>query len=79
MILVSALAVAAGSNAFNLTDGSDGLAAGAGAISFGALALVAVLQHHPGAGLMPAIQNGTTASAETMAVIIARRRPERSE
>jgi phospho-N-acetylmuramoyl-pentapeptide-transferase len=58
MILVSALAVAAGSNAFNLTDGSDGLAAGAGAISFGALALVAVLQHHPGVGLMPAILAG---------------------
>ena len=36
IIVVSALAVAAGSNAFNLTDGSDGLAAGAGAITFGA-------------------------------------------
>ena len=58
MILVTALAVAAGSNAFNLTDGSDGLAAGAGAISFGALALVAVLQHHPTVGLMPAILAG---------------------
>src|SRR4029077_4952252 len=58
MILVTALAVAAGSNAFNLTDGSDGLAAGAGAISFGALALVAVLQHHPSVGLMPAILAG---------------------
>lgn len=58
MILVTALAVAAGSNAFNLTDGSDGLAAGAGAVSFGALALVAVLQHHPSVGLMPAILAG---------------------
>jgi phospho-N-acetylmuramoyl-pentapeptide-transferase len=58
IILVSALAVAAGSNAFNLTDGSDGLAAGAGAITFGALAIVAVLQHRPGAGLMPAILAG---------------------
>jgi len=58
MILVTALAVAAGSNAFNLTDGSDGLAAGAGAISFGALALVALLQHHPSIGLMPAILAG---------------------
>ena len=58
IILVSALAVAAGSNAFNLTDGSDGLAAGAGAITFGALALIAVLQHRPGAGLMPAILAG---------------------
>ncbi len=59
MILVSALAVAAGSNAFNLTDGSDGLAAGAGAISFGALALVAVLQHQPSIGLLPAILAGS--------------------
>jgi len=58
MILVTALAVAAGSNAFNLTDGSDGLAAGAGAISFGALALVALLQHHPSVGLMPAVLTG---------------------
>jgi phospho-N-acetylmuramoyl-pentapeptide-transferase len=58
MILVTALAVAAGSNAFNLTDGSDGLAAGAGSVSFGALALVAVLQHHPSVGLMPAILAG---------------------
>jgi phospho-N-acetylmuramoyl-pentapeptide-transferase len=58
IILVSALAVAAGSNAFNLTDGSDGLAAGAGAITFGALAVIAVLQHRPGAGLMPAILAG---------------------
>jgi phospho-N-acetylmuramoyl-pentapeptide-transferase len=58
IILVTALAVAAGSNAFNLTDGSDGLAAGAGAITFGALAFIAVLQHRPGAGLMPAILAG---------------------
>jgi phospho-N-acetylmuramoyl-pentapeptide-transferase len=58
IIVVSALAVAAGSNAFNLTDGSDGLAAGAGAITFGALAVIAVLQHRPGAGLMPAILAG---------------------
>jgi phospho-N-acetylmuramoyl-pentapeptide-transferase len=59
MILVGALAVAAGSNAFNLTDGSDGLAAGTGAITFGALALVAALEHQPGTGLMPAILAGT--------------------
>jgi phospho-N-acetylmuramoyl-pentapeptide-transferase len=58
MILVAALAVAAGSNAFNLTDGSDGLAAGAGAIAFGALALVAVLEHRPSAGLLPAVLAG---------------------
>ncbi len=58
IIVVTALAVAAGSNAFNLTDGSDGLAAGAGAITFGALAIIAVLQHRPSAGLMPAILAG---------------------
>jgi phospho-N-acetylmuramoyl-pentapeptide-transferase len=58
MILVGALAVAAGSNAFNLTDGSDGLAAGAGAVTFGALALIAVLQHLPRAGLLPAVLAG---------------------
>jgi phospho-N-acetylmuramoyl-pentapeptide-transferase len=58
IILVSAVAVAGGSNAFNLTDGSDGLAAGTGAISFGALAFIAVLEHQPGAGLMPAILAG---------------------
>jgi phospho-N-acetylmuramoyl-pentapeptide-transferase len=58
MIPVAALAVAAGSNAFNLTDGSDGLAAGAGAIAFGALALVAVLEHQPSAGFLPAVLAG---------------------
>ena len=58
IVVVTALAVAAGSNAFNLTDGSDGLAAGAGAITFGALAIIAVLQHRPSAGLMPAILAG---------------------
>jgi phospho-N-acetylmuramoyl-pentapeptide-transferase len=59
LILIGALAVAAGSNAFNLTDGSDGLAAGAGAVTFGALALIAVLQHRPGVGLMPAALAGS--------------------
>jgi len=58
IILIAALAVAAGSNAFNLTDGSDGLAAGTGAVTFGALALIAVLQHRPGVGLMPAVLAG---------------------
>ena len=58
MIPVGALAVAGGSNAFNLTDGSDGLAAGVGAITFGALAVIALLQNHPTAGLMPAILSG---------------------
>jgi phospho-N-acetylmuramoyl-pentapeptide-transferase len=58
VILVGALAFAGGSNAFNLTDGSDGLAAGTGAVTFGALALIAVLQHRPGVGLMPAVLAG---------------------
>jgi phospho-N-acetylmuramoyl-pentapeptide-transferase len=58
MIPVGALAVAAGSNAFNLTDGSDGLAAGAGAVTFGALVAIAYLEHVPRAGLMPAILAG---------------------
>jgi len=58
IILIVALAVAAGSNAFNLTDGSDGLAAGTGAVTFGALALIAVLQHQPSVGLMPAVLAG---------------------
>ena len=58
MIPVVAVAVAAGSNAFNLTDGSDGLAAGTGAVTFGALSLIAVLQHQPRVGLMPAVLAG---------------------
>lgn len=58
MIPIGALAVAAGSNAFNLTDGSDGLAAGTGAVTFGALAFIAFLEHMPHAGLMPAILAG---------------------
>ena len=58
MIPVGALAFAAGSNAFNLTDGSDGLAGGAGAISFGSLALIALLQQRPAAGLMAAALAG---------------------
>src|ERR1700674_694023 len=58
IIAISALAVAAGSNAFNLTDGSDGLAAGAGAITLGAAAALALLQHPPSPRLMPAILAG---------------------
>jgi phospho-N-acetylmuramoyl-pentapeptide-transferase len=58
IVVIGAVAFAAGSNAFNLTDGSDGLAAGAGAISFGALALIAVMQHRPSAGLMAAVLTG---------------------
>jgi phospho-N-acetylmuramoyl-pentapeptide-transferase len=55
---VAGLAAAAGSNAFNLTDGSDGLAAGVGAITFGALAVIAMLEHRPSSGVMPAVLAG---------------------
>lgn len=59
LVPLGALAFTAGSNAFNLTDGSDGLAGGAGAIAFGALALVAVWQHHPAAATVPAVLAGS--------------------
>ncbi len=59
LIPVGALAVAAGSNAFNLTDGSDGLAAGAGAIAFAGLALLAVRGHHPAGAYTSAALAGT--------------------
>jgi phospho-N-acetylmuramoyl-pentapeptide-transferase len=58
MVPLGALAVAAGSNAFNLTDGSDGLAAGTGAVTFAALTLITILQHRPSVGLMPAVLAG---------------------
>ena len=58
LIPIGAVAFAGGSNAFNLTDGSDGLAGGAGAIAFGTLTLIAVLQHHPAAGLISAALAG---------------------
>jgi phospho-N-acetylmuramoyl-pentapeptide-transferase len=58
MVIVGAIAFAGGSNAFNLTDGSDGLAAGTGAISFAALAFIAVLEHNPSLGIMPAVLAG---------------------
>jgi phospho-N-acetylmuramoyl-pentapeptide-transferase len=61
IVPIGALAFAAGSNAFNLTDGSDGLAAGAGAISFGSLALVALLEQRPAVGLMAAVLAGCLA------------------
>ena len=69
MILVGALAVAAGSNAFNLTDGSDGLAAGTGAITFGALAMIAVLQHQPRVGVMPAIRAGQARKKRSISLV----------
>jgi phospho-N-acetylmuramoyl-pentapeptide-transferase len=54
LIPIGVVAVAAGSNAFNLTDGSDGLAAGAGAVVFAALAVVALWRHQTVAALLPA-------------------------
>jgi len=59
LIPIGALAVAAGSNAFNLTDGSDGLAGGAGAIAFATLALTALYLHHPGGAYVSAVLAGT--------------------
>ncbi len=58
LIPLGAIAFAAGSNAFNLTDGSDGLAGGAGAIAFGTLAMIALLQHRPSAGWTSAVLTG---------------------
>lgn len=58
LIPIGIVAFAAGSNAFNLTDGSDGLSAGAGALVFATLALLAGLAHHQSAALMPAVLSG---------------------
>ncbi|HYM49638.1 MAG TPA: phospho-N-acetylmuramoyl-pentapeptide-transferase [Candidatus Limnocylindrales bacterium] len=58
MIPIGLVAFAAGSNAFNLTDGSDGLSAGAGALVFGTLAGLALLQHHAASAIMPAVLAG---------------------
>jgi phospho-N-acetylmuramoyl-pentapeptide-transferase len=55
-VIVSYLIISATSNAVNLTDGLDGLAAGAAAMAFGAFTLIAFLQSrnlclsHPAAG-----------------------------
>lgn len=54
LIPIGVVAFAAGSNAFNLTDGSDGLAGGAGAVVFAALTVVALMWHAPSAAVMPA-------------------------
>ena len=58
LIPIGVLAFPSGSNAFNLTDGSDGLSAGAGALVFATLALLAGMAHHPAAALMPAVLSG---------------------
>jgi phospho-N-acetylmuramoyl-pentapeptide-transferase len=58
LVPLGALAFVGGSNAFNLTDGSDGLAAGAGAILFGTLAMVGLMQHQTGTALVPAVLAG---------------------
>ena len=58
LIPVAAVAFVSGSNAFNLTDGSDGLSAGAGALVFAALAILAAFAGHPSAALMPAVLSG---------------------
>lgn len=58
LIPVAVVAFVSGSNAFNLTDGSDGLAAGAGALVFATLAVLAVAAGRPSAALMPAVLSG---------------------
>lgn len=58
LIPIGAVAVAAGSNAFNLTDGSDGLAGGAGIIAFATLALIALSHHHPTGAYSSAVLAG---------------------
>jgi phospho-N-acetylmuramoyl-pentapeptide-transferase len=61
LIPIGALGVTAASNAFNLTDGSDGLAAGTGAVAFAALAVSALLQGHASYATMPAVLSGVLA------------------
>jgi phospho-N-acetylmuramoyl-pentapeptide-transferase len=61
LIPIGALAVTAASNAFNLTDGSDGLAAGTGAVAFAAIAVSALLQNHAAYATMPAVLCGILA------------------
>lgn len=61
LIPLGALAFVAGTNAFNLTDGSDGLAAGTGAIAFATLALLALRGHHPAAVWVPVTLTGLLA------------------
>jgi phospho-N-acetylmuramoyl-pentapeptide-transferase len=52
-VLVAYLIVSATSNAVNLTDGLDGLAAGAGAMVFGAFTVIALLQFRNPCGTNP--------------------------
>ncbi|TMD05198.1 MAG: phospho-N-acetylmuramoyl-pentapeptide-transferase [Chloroflexi bacterium] len=58
LIPLGAVAFVAGTNAFNLTDGSDGLAAGVGAIAFATLTLIALRSQHAAAAWLPAILTG---------------------
>ncbi len=58
LIPVGAVAFMAGTNAFNLTDGSDGLAAGVGAIAFATLTVIALRGHQSDAAWVPAVLAG---------------------
>jgi phospho-N-acetylmuramoyl-pentapeptide-transferase len=58
LIPLGAVAFVAGTNAFNLTDGSDGLSAGVGAIAFFTLSVIAIRGHHSGAAWLPAVLAG---------------------
>jgi phospho-N-acetylmuramoyl-pentapeptide-transferase len=62
LIAIGVLAFTAGTNAFNLTDGSDGLAAGTGAIAFATLAVLALRGNHPGGAWVPAALAGLLAA-----------------
>jgi phospho-N-acetylmuramoyl-pentapeptide-transferase len=53
-VIISYVIVAATSNAVNLTDGLDGLAAGASAMVFGAFTLISFLQYRNTCGTNPA-------------------------
>ena len=58
LIPVGAVVFVAGTNAFNLTDGSDGLAAGVGGIAFATLTVIALRSHHSDAAWVPAVLAG---------------------
>jgi phospho-N-acetylmuramoyl-pentapeptide-transferase len=58
LIPLGAVAFVAGTNAFNLTDGSDGLSGGVGAIAFFTLSVIALRGHHSGAAWLPAVLAG---------------------
>ena len=61
MVPIGAVAFTAGTNAFNLTDGSDGLAGGTGVVAFLALGLLAYWSGRPPAAILPLVLAGVLA------------------